>query len=150
MKGLDGSNPPLSANESAMLSILRRTARNRRACGAWWFQSPPEISQLLRFRRRSPGFSPSLISAVDFGFLSTNLSSAGWAHNQSATRGCLHLGPAGAHNPLPYFLRGQHHRREGQHCKRRRTRWRSGVNSNSRPTLLSASKFIPAEGRPAS
>ncbi len=72
-----------------MLSILRRTARKRRVCGAWWFQSPPEISPLLRFRRRSPGFSPFLISAVDFGVLSTNLSAAGWAHNQSATPECF-------------------------------------------------------------
>src|SRR5258708_2511659 len=72
-----------------MLSILRKTARKRRVCGAWWFQSPPEISPLLRFRRRSPGFSPFLISAVDFGVLSTNLSAAGWAHNQSATPECF-------------------------------------------------------------
>jgi hypothetical protein len=82
-KSLVGSNPTPSASESAMLSILRRTARNRRVCGAWWFQSPPEIYPRLRFRRRSPGFSPFLISAVDFGILSTNLSAAGWAHNRA-------------------------------------------------------------------
>jgi hypothetical protein len=33
MKGLDGSNPPLSATESGCCDNLRGTARNDRLCG---------------------------------------------------------------------------------------------------------------------
>src|SRR5713226_4755327 len=36
--GTGSSNSLRSASKSAMLGILRRTARNRHVCGAWWFQ----------------------------------------------------------------------------------------------------------------
>src|SRR6266478_5099466 len=58
MKGLEGSNPPFSANESGCRGNLRGTVRNSRLCARFERPTEPERDESRRHSTLCECFSP--------------------------------------------------------------------------------------------